>query len=299
MIIDQFLEYLQYERNYSTHTVLSYKKDLAQFSDFVIREHSEFVLDEIDTDLVRMWIVELMEVKNSSATVKRKLSALKSFYKFLLKRGEIKKNPVLTISGPKASKKIPNFVKEAEMNLLLDEEVEDSPFVALRNKAIMHLFYATGIRRAELLGLKDVDVDFYADVIKVTGKRNKQRLIPLGAEVKRVILDYQEERDVRIGCGDGHLFVKQDGEALYPMLLHRIVSKKLSDANLSKKSPHVLRHTFATTMLNHGAQLNAVKELLGHSSLASTEVYTHTTFEELKKTYNLAHPRASHSKKGG
>lgn len=299
MIIDQFLQYLQYERNYSTHTVLSYSKDLNQFSDFVVSEQGSFTLSQIDTDLVRLWIVALMESNHAPSTVKRKLSALKSFYKFLLKRGEIKKNPVLTITGPKSSKKIPNFVKEAEMNFLLDEENEDSAFVALRNRAILHLFYVTGIRRAELLGLKDSDVDMHADVIKVTGKRNKQRLIPIGTEVKQVLLEYQEERDVRIGCGDGYLFVKEDGEALYPMLLYRIVKGKLANVNLSHKSPHVLRHTFATSMLNHGAQLNSVKELLGHSSLASTEVYTHTTFEELKRTYNSAHPRVGIIKKGG
>ncbi|MFZ4457056.1 MAG: tyrosine-type recombinase/integrase [Bacteroidales bacterium] len=299
MMINQFLEYLQYERNYSTHTVLSYKKDLVQFNDFVVRVRGEFQISDIDSDIVRMWIVEMMEAKSASSTVKRKLSALKSFYRFLLKRGVVKVNPLLNISAPKSSKKLPNFVKEVEMDILLDEE-EDSSFVSLRNQAIMHLFYATGIRRAELLGLMDSDVDYFSDVIKVTGKRNKQRLIPIGGELKGLLQAYQEERDVRIGCGDGHLFLKTDGEKMYPMLVQRVVSKRLEGANLSKRSPHVLRHTFATAMLNHGAQLNAVKELLGHSSLASTEVYTHTTFEELKRTYNSAHPRAGQTiKKGG
>lgn len=298
-MINQFLEYLQYERNYSTHTVLSYKKDLVQFNDFVVRVRGEFQISDIDSDIVRMWIVEMMEAKSASSTVKRKLSALKSFYRFLLKRGVVKVNPLLNISAPKSSKKLPNFVKEVEMDILLDEE-EDSSFVSLRNQAIMHLFYATGIRRAELLGLMDSDVDYFSDVIKVTGKRNKQRLIPIGGELKGLLQAYQEERDVRIGCGDGHLFLKTDGEKMYPMLVQRVVSKRLEGANLSKRSPHVLRHTFATAMLNHGAQLNAVKELLGHSSLASTEVYTHTTFEELKRTYNSAHPRAGQTiKKGG
>ena len=299
MIIDQFLEYLQYERNYSTHTVLSYKNDLNQFSDFVVRERGDFVLQDIDSDLIRLWIVELMEQRRTPTTVKRKISALKSYYRFLIKRGEVKKNPILNIVGPKSSKKIPNFVKEAEMDFLLDEPSEKNGFESIRDNLIMHLFYATGIRRAELLNLKDQDVDFHASVIKVTGKRNKQRLIPLGEEIKALLLAYLEERDVRIGdCAD-YFFVKENGEALYPMLIHRIVADKLSGANLSKKSPHVLRHTFATSMLNHGSQLNAVKELLGHSSLASTEVYTHITFEELKKSYNSAHPRASQFKKGG
>jgi integrase/recombinase XerC len=299
MMITQFLEYLQYERNYSTHTALSYKKDLVQFNDFVVRLRGEFQLSYIDSDIVRLWIVEMMEAKSASSTVKRKLSALKSFCRFLLKRGEITINPLLNISAPKSPKKLPNFVKENEMDKLLDEE-DGSNFVTLRNQAILHLFYATGIRRAELLGLMDSDVDYYSDVIKVTGKRNKQRLIPIGAEIKALLQAYQEERDVRVGCGDGHLFLKEDGEAVYPMLLQRLVSRRLESANLSKRSPHVLRHSFATAMLNNGAQLNSVKELLGHSSLASTEVYTHTTFEELKRTYNSAHPRAGQTfKKGG
>lgn len=299
MIMNRFLEYLQYERNYSTHTVLSYRQDLVQFSDFVVRVRGDFQISAIDSDIVRMWIVEMMEAKSASSTVKRKLSALKSFYRFLLKNGEVRVNPVLNISAPKSSKKLPVFVKEIEMDALLDEE-GDSSFVSLRNQAIMHLFYVTGIRRAELLGLMDSDVDYFSDVIKVTGKRNKQRLIPIGGELKALLQAYQEERDVRIGCGGGHLFLKADGEPMYPMLVQRIVSGRLENANLAKRSPHVLRHTFATAMLNNGAQLNAVKELLGHSSLASTEVYTHTTFEELKRTYNSAHPRVGQTfKKGG
>ncbi|MDD2798405.1 MAG: tyrosine-type recombinase/integrase [Bacteroidales bacterium] len=299
MIINQFLEYLQYERSYSTHTVLSYRNDLSQFVEFIRLEQGEFILGKIDSDIIRLWIVALMEQKRSTTTVKRKLSALKSFYRFLLKRGIVTKNPIINIAGPKSGKEIPSFVKESEMDFLLEKSSEDTNFESLRDNAIMHLFYATGIRRAELLNLKDSDVDFFTSVIKVTGKRNKQRIIPLGEEIKQLLLNYLEERDVRIGVGDGHLFVKSDGEALYPMLVHRIVSERLSITNISKKSPHVLRHTFATSMLNNGAQLNAVKELLGHSSLASTEVYTHTSFEELKRSYNSAHPRAIHFKKGG
>lgn len=300
MIFDPFLEYLQYERNYSTHTVLSYHNDLSQFSDFAASVRDDISVEEIDSDLIRLWLVSLMEQNLSPLSVKRKLSALKSYFRYLLKSGLVKKNPVMAISGPKSVKKIPSFVKEDEMNLLLDEVLEaDSDFVQLRNNTIIHLFYLTGIRRAELIGLKDQDVDFSANVIKVTGKRNKQRIIPIGGELKELLVRYLEERDVRVGFCDGHVFVKEDGEAVYPMLVHRLVKSKLAGVKLERKSSHVLRHTFATTMLNNGAQLNSVKELLGHSSLASTEVYTHTTFEELKKTYNTAHPRAGHSKKGG
>ncbi len=300
MTTEKFLEYLQYERNYSSHTVLSYRKDLEQFSTFITRQCGEYSIQSIDSDLIRLWIVSLMEQKNATSTVKRKLSAIKSYFKFLIRQGVIKKNPLTGISGPRISKKIPIFVKEAEMNTLLDDTDFGNGFEAIRNKTIIQLFYTTGIRRAEILELKDPDIDFSTSTIKVTGKRNKQRLIPFGEETRDLLLQYLEERDVRIGVGDGYIFVKEDGEKLYPMLLYRIVKEKLSETTtLSKKSPHVLRHTFATTLLNHGTELNAVKELLGHSSLAATEVYTHTTFEELKKAYNTAHPRAGNSKKGG
>lgn len=300
MTTKRFLEYLQYERNYSSHTVLSYHKDLDQFSSFITRQCGEFSIDNIDSDLIRRWIVNLMEQKNTPATVKRKLSAIKSYFKFLIRQGVTKKNPTIGISGPKNQKKIPIFVKEADMDNLLDNVDFGDGFEAIRNKLIIHLFYITGIRRAEILELKDPDIDFSTQTIKVTGKRNKQRIIPFGNETHNMLLQYLEERDVRIGIGDGHVFVKKDGEKLYPMLLYRIVNNKLSETTtLSKKSPHILRHTFATSLLNHGAEINSVKELLGHSSLAATEVYTHTTFEELKKTYHAAHPRAANSKKGG
>ncbi|MDP4271165.1 MAG: tyrosine-type recombinase/integrase [Bacteroidota bacterium] len=300
MTTEKFLEYLQYERNYSSHTVLSYRKDLEQFSSFITRQCGEFSILTIDSDLIRLWIVDLMEQKNTPSTVKRKLSAIKSYFKFLIRQGVTKKNPTNGVSGPKNSKKIPIFVKEADMDVLLDHSEFGSGFEAVRNKLIIHLFYITGVRRAEILNLMDSDIDFSTQAIKVTGKRNKQRIIPFGDETHDLLIKYLEERDVRIGIGDGHVFVKEDGAKLYPMLLYRIVKNKLSETTtLSKRSPHILRHTFATSMLNHGAELNSVKELLGHSSLAATEVYTHTTFEELKKSYNAAHPRAADSKKGG
>jgi len=300
MTIEKFLEYLQYERNYSSHTVLSYRKDLEQFSSFIACECGDFTINTIDSDLIRLWIVNLMEQKNTPSTVKRKLSTVKSYFKFLIRQGVTKKNPTQGITGPKNPKKIPIFVKEADMNTLLDDTSFGEGFAAIRNKTIIHLFYITGIRRAEILELKDSDIDFSTLTLKVTGKRNKQRIIPFGEETHNLLQQYLEERDVRIGIGDGHVFVKEDGEKLYPMLLYRIVKEKLSETTtLSKKSPHILRHTFATALLNHGAELNSVKELLGHSSLAATEVYTHTTFEELKKTYSAAHPRAANSKKGG
>ncbi len=299
MAIDQFLEYLRYERNYSSHTVLSYHKDLLQFQSFVLAECGSFVLQEVDSDLVRMWIVSMMEQKMEASSVRRKISALKSFYRFLLKRGVVKKNPLINIISPKLSKKIPIFVKETEMDRLLDDGQFGDGFESIRDKAIINLFYSTGIRRAELLGLKDQDVDFEASTLKVTGKRNKQRIVPLGDEIRSLLWGYLGERDARIGPGNGSFFVNEDGDCLTAAAVYRIVKQLLSaSTTLAKTSPHVLRHSFATAMLNNGAKLNSVKELLGHSSLASTEIYTHTTFEELKKTYNSAHPRAE-NKKGG
>lgn len=292
-LIEKYLRYLRYERNYSSHTEISYSKDLSQFVGFLEREHPGVDLKEVDGDVVRLWIVSLMNEKVSPRSVNRKLSALKSFYKYLLRIGEIAASPMKRVVGPKTRKPIPSFVKTADMEKILDDDSLDISFVPFRDHTMLELFYVTGIRRAELIGLKDLDIDFGAKTIQVTGKRNKQRLIPLSDNTLYLIEEYMSIRDSEIENLSGYLFVKDNGEQLYPMLVHRIVNNVLKQiSTLSKTSPHVLRHTFATDMLNNGADINAVKELLGHSSLASTEVYTHTSFEELKKIYNKAHPRA-------
>lgn len=292
-MIEKYLRYLRYERNYSSHTEISYSKDLSQFVGFLEREHPGVDLKEVDGDVVRLWIVSLMNEKVSPRSVNRKLSALKSFYKYLLRIGEIAASPMKRVVGPKTRKPIPSFVKTADMKKILDDDSLDISFVPFRDHTMLELFYVTGIRRAELIGLKDLDIDFGAKTIQVTGKRNKQRLIPLSDNTLYLIEEYMSIRDSEIENLSGYLFVKDNGEQLYPMLVHRIVNNVLKQiSTLSKTSPHVLRHTFATDMLNNGADINAVKELLGHSSLASTEVYTHTSFEELKKIYNKAHPRA-------
>ena len=292
-LIEKYLRYLRYERNYSSHTEISYSKDLSQFVGFLEREHPGVDLKEVDGDVVRLWIVSLMNEKVSPRSVNRKLSALKSFYKYLLRIGEIAASPMKRVVGPKTRKPIPSFVKTADMKKILDDDSLDISFVPFRDHTMLELFYVTGIRRAELIGLKDLDIDFGAKTIQVTGKRNKQRLIPLSDNTLYLIEEYMSIRDSEIENLSGYLFVKDNGEQLYPMLVHRIVNNVLKQiSTLSKTSPHVLRHTFATDMLNNGADINAVKELLGHSSLASTEVYTHTSFEELKKIYNKAHPRA-------
>lgn len=292
-LINKYIEYLRYEKNYSSHTEISYFTDLSQFASYLEREHAEIEWGSVDTDVIRMWLVELMREKVSARSVNRKLSAVKSFYKYLLKNNLVTKNPTLKVVGPRMKKSIPVFVSDGDMDSLLFENCECNDFVIFRDNLILELFYVTGIRRAELIGIRDLDVDFFARTLQVTGKRNKQRLIPLSDEMCQKIQAYVKLRDEEISRTSEALFVKGDGDPLYPVLLHKIVSEQLkSISTLAKTSPHVLRHSFATSMLNNGADINAVKEILGHLSLAATEVYTHTSFEELKNIYNKAHPRA-------
>jgi integrase/recombinase XerC len=300
MTIELFLRYLQYEKNYSAHTVESYKNDLYQFKEFVSGD-SVFRPEAIDAVWVRRWIVSLMNENYSPLSVNRKLSSLKSFFKYLCKNKYIESSPLGNIRGPKAKKPLPHFVKDMDMEKLFSVWDDEDTFEGERDKAILDVFYTTGIRCAELAGLKDNDVDFQSKMIKVTGKRNKQRLIPFSDTLKDVLQSYINIRNIETQSSneetgqpaDKAFFVRKNGKALSNSIIYGIVNKRLSEIpNLSKKSPHVLRHTFATSMLNNGADLNAVKELLGHASLSSTEVYTHTTFEELKKAYHQAHPRA-------
>ena len=298
MLIDSFLDYLRYERNYSNYTIEAYSKDLRQFEEYVkLNKESVFVPGDVDADLVRSWIVSLMDEKISPVSVNRKLSSLKSFFKFLMKQGSISVNPLRLITGPKTKKPLPYFVRDKEMELLLDGDGFDEDFEGVRDRLILEMLYDTGIRRSELIGIQDSDVDFGAMQIRVTGKRNKQRLIPFAEGLNDLIQAYTEVRNREVGSESGWFFVRKNGEQLSAGIVYTIVKKKLSEIpTLAKRSPHVLRHSFATSMLNNGAELNAVKELLGHSSLASTSIYTHTTFEELKKVYH-AHPRAQ--KEGG
>lgn len=298
MQIDSFLDYLRYERNYSNYTIEAYSKDLRQFEEYVkLNKEGIFVPGDVDADLVRGWIVFLMDEKISPVSVNRKLSSLKSFFKFLMKQGSISVNPLRLITGPKTKKPLPYFVRDKEMELLLDGDGFGEDFEGVRDRLVLEMLYDTGIRRSELVGIKNSDVDCDMMQVRVTGKRNKQRLIPFAEGLKNLIEAYTEVRNREIGSESGWFFVKKNGEQLTVAIVYTIVKKKLSEIpTLAKRSPHVLRHSFATSMLNNGAELNAVKELLGHSSLASTSVYTHTTFEELKKVYH-AHPRAK--KEGG
>lgn len=293
MLTDSFLDYLRYERNYSEKTVLAYGEDILQLKEFAGKEMNEFNPGEVKPDLIREWIISLMDKGYTSTSVNRKLSSLRSFYKYLLRQGLVEVDPLRKISGPKNKKPLPSFLKESEMNRLLDETDFGDGFKGCRDHLIIEMFYATGMRLSELIDLNDNDVDFSASLLKVTGKRNKQRLIPFGDELREAMLAYVDIRNGAVFERSEAFFVRENGERLYKSLVYNLVKRNLSKVvTLKKRSPHVLRHTFATTMLNNEAELGAVKELLGHSSLATTEIYTHTTFEELKKVYKQAHPRA-------
>lgn len=293
MLIESFLDYLRYERNYSEKTVLAYGEDIRQLQEFAQEEYGEFDPLKVETELIREWMISLMDKGYTSTSVNRKLSSLRTFYKYLLKQGKTIVDPLCRIKGPKNKKPLPVFLKESEMNRLLDDTDFGEGFKGCRDRLIIEVFYTTGMRLSELIGLDDKDVDFSASLLKVTGKRSKQRLIPFGEELRDLMLGYIDIRNETIPVRSDAFFVKENGERLYKNLVYNLVRRNLSKvATLKKKSPHVLRHTFATTMLNNEAELGAVKELLGHESIATTEIYTHATFEELKKVYKQAHPRA-------
>ncbi len=293
MLKKKFIDYLRYEKNCSSHTEISYFKDLTQFQEFVIDEVGAFDPLSIDTDLIRMWIVHLMEHGNKSSTVNRKLSTIKSFYRFLQKKELLEVNPAVYIQGPKMEQRLPSFVKHADMLKVLSPDSFTDDFEGCRNLFIIELLYLTGIRTEELVMLKDVDVDLFSNLLHIHGKGNKDRMIPISDKTNQLFLDYIEIRNAEIENRSPYLFVRKNGKQMYHRMVYAIVNKHLSKVKtLSMKSPHVLRHSFATAMLNNGAEINSVKSLLGHASLSSTQIYTHVTFKELKKVYNNAHPRA-------
>ena len=293
MLVDSFLKYLRLELNRSEKTIVSYGTDLRNFEGYLKDVEAEIGFTTVHADHVRNWIVFLMDEGCAVASINRKLSSLRSFYRFLVMKKEIVINPMRKVSGLKTRKKLPVFVREKDMNRLLDELSVDESFEGSRDRMILEVFYVTGIRLSELIGLNDADVDFFARQIKVTGKRDKQRIIPFGRELEEDLRMYVEIRNEAVPEHMGAFFVRKNGKRMYPMEVYRLVRRNLSKVvALKKKSPHVLRHTFATVMLNNGAELQSVKELLGHESLGTTEIYTHATFEELKKVYEQAHPRA-------
>ena len=297
-MIGGFLNYLSLERAYSPHTVTSYENDLKAFGAYLGQTETGLELKDADADLVRGWAMELMSSGVKATSVNRKLSSLRTFYKYLLKKGVITVSPMQNVSGPKKSKPLPQFFREGDMERLLCATVQGDTLQELREHVILQLFYETGIRLSELVGLNDGDVDFGRRMIKVTGKRKKQRIIPIGDGLVESLRRYVEEKAVIAQSANVDsqlpLFVTDNGARVYPGWVYRLVHKRLSQVvTLKKRSPHVLRHTFATAMLNNAAELEAVKELMGHESVSTTQIYTHTTFEELKKTYSKAHPRAS------
>lgn len=289
---ESFINYLKYERRFSSHTVVAYSNDLDQFIQYCIKMIGEFNVKKVDTKLVRSWVVYLMEQSLSPRSVHRKVTTIKSFYKFLMKEQVVENNPAINLPLPKIRKKLPNFVEENNLNHLLDDGFFDDDFNGIRDKLIVYLLYGTGIRLSELLNLKDSDIDTKEYLIRVLGKRNKERIIPYPKSINNLLKLYFDKRNEKIGFISERLLVNEKGKPVYEKLIYRVVKNNLSKVtSLEKRSPHVLRHTYATHLLNKGADLNAVKELLGHSNLTATQVYTHTTFEKLRDSYKQAHPR--------
>lgn len=291
--VDSFLKYLQKERKYSLNTVQAYENDLLEFSEFCEKRLSKDVLSVGVSD-VREWVVEMSDGSGAVGvrTVKRRISALRSFYKYLRREGLVSKNPAAVLVLPKASKPLPKFFREEEMGRLLDDVMTGDEFQDRRDKLIIDLFYQTGVRVSELVEIKDSDIDMGRGMLRVFGKRRKERLIPIGGKLLKEIDAYKAKRNTEVGK-TSDLFVRKNGEKMYRRGVYDVVHRNLTKvSSLKKRSPHVLRHTFASTMLNNGADIYAVKALLGHSSLAATEVYTHSSFAKLIKTYKTAHPRA-------
>ncbi|MFN0730001.1 tyrosine-type recombinase/integrase [Polaribacter gochangensis] len=294
-MIAAFLEYLVLERKYSVHTVTAYKNDISSFFEFCNKEYETENLKDINYSQIRSWIVKLVDEGISNNSVNRKISSLKSFYKFLQKTGQKKSNPLAKHKSLKVAKKVQVPFTSKEINEVLNDLETGTDFKSLRDKLIVELFYSTGMRRAELIHLKLTSISFQSKTIKVLGKRNKERLIPLIPSVLKTIEEYLILRK-EFAIDTNFLFVTEKGNKVYETLVYRVINNYFSNVSTKvKKSPHILRHSFATHLLNQGADLNSVKELLGHSSLASTQVYTHNSLEKIKQVYNQAHPR-SHKK---
>ena len=298
---ETFLKYLQYEKRYSPRTLVSYETDLRQFELFLTKEF-ESTPQDANYGMVRSWIVSLSEDKLEAPSINRKIACLRSFFKFLRKREVITKDPMLKVRVLKTKKKLPGFINEDVLVGLLDGRMEGtsdeddkrSLHEQTRDRAVIEMFYGTGMRRAELIGLRDRDINLNERTVKVLGKRNKERVIPFSTEIVSILKEYREVRDREVERKEpDYFFLTESGKRLYPKLVERIVKAILSPLNIEKTSPHVMRHTYATHLLNHGAEINAVKDLLGHTSLAATQVYTHNTIEKLKEAYK-AHPKSGH-----
>jgi len=288
MYQDQFLSFLKNEKRYSPLTLTAYKTDLEQFSSFLADSYEINNISEVKHQMIRSWIVSLIEKEISNRSVNRKISSLKSYYKFLIRQDIVESNPMQKIISPKSSKRLPVFVEKKSMSSLFDEIEYEAGYEGVRDKLMLELFYCTGIRLSEMINLKSNDCSMSNNTIKVIGKGNKERVLPLSKELSGLISAYLEDYQV-----NDWLFLTKKRKKMYPKLVYRIVYSYLSKVTtLKKKSPHVLRHTFATHMLNNGADLNAIKEFLGHSNLSATQVYTHNSIQKLSDVYNQAHPKA-------
>lgn len=305
--IGRFIDYLQFEKRFSPHTVTAYRADLEQFASYLSSVYEISGLEQATYQMVRSWAAGLVQQKLSARSVNRKLSSLKTYYKFLLRQGVIKTSPMLRVQGPKMSKRLPVFVEKDKMHELLEGKVDEqtgeitdlfarekTPFERERARLIFELFFGCGIRLSELISLREVNVDLYKAELKVLGKRNKERIIPINDSLANAIKNYRAQKAATgIVSEDGLLLVSAEGKKLYEKFVYTLVNGYLGQVTtLEKKSPHVLRHTFATHMLNSGADINAIKELLGHASLSATQVYTHNTIEKLKNIHKQAHPKA-------
>ena len=286
---EKFINYLSSEKRFSVHTITSYSNDINQFFLFLSEEYKiTSELSEVNFQIVRSWIASLLEQGVTPRSVNRKISTLKTYFKFLIREGVIQESPVLKVVAPKSKKRLPLFVEEDQIESLLNGVEFDDGFIGERDKLIIELFYVTGIRLSELINIKISDINFDNNLVKVLGKRNKERLIPLSTRIVKELQFFIEKYKI-----DNYLFTNLGGTKVYTKLVYRIVNKYIGKiSSINKKSPHILRHTFATHMLNNGADINAIKELLGHANLSATQVYTHNTIEKLKSVYKQAHPRA-------
>lgn len=292
MTIDQFLSYLQYERNRSERTVKAYGDDLRSFEAFFKNLDDQLSWESVDSDVIRSWMESMMDKGNTATSINRRLSAVRSLYRFALSRGIVERDPAHGLKGPKGKKLLPQYLRESEMDRLLADDMWTDEMGDLRARTIILMFYSTGIRLSELTGLDNASVDLAAQQLKVRGKGNKERLIPFGSELQQTLSNYIRRRDAETPSDSQAFFVGDDGQRMTSQQVRQLVQHHLSRVTtMKKRSPHVLRHTFATAMLNNEAGIESVKKLLGHSKLSTTEIYTHTTFEQLRRAYAKAHPR--------
>ena len=293
--ITQFTNYLQYEKRLSSHTVISYTTDLEQFFKYAKKAFEVEKIKQFDAVIVRTWVITLMETGVSSRSINRKISALKSFFNYHLRVGNIEKSPMFQVTSPKMAKRLPEYVAQEDMERLFSSQLFEDNFEGWRDRAVIELFYSTGMRLSELINIKKHDVDFYENSIKVLGKRNKERIIPFTPTAKEVLEKYFSffSQDSVFSNKNCFIFVTTKGKKLYPKAVYNIVRKYLDMiTTIDKRSPHVIRHTFATHLLNNGADINAIKEILGHANLAATQIYTRNSIEKLKSIHKQSHPRA-------